>query len=203
MSWYQDISGLGNHYRLEFYQLADCITDFNCLLHIPHITLINCNVKDVRVLQYAKSVYLSMCQSICDVSALRNVKTVAIFAERELSGLHELREVSDLSIHLINQKKLNCDFIPHLKNKKLLLSAHDLQVASLSMFSPMIKHLTIEWNEAISRLLNEGQGSSLHYLTSLTLKHLSVISLAGLEDIPTVKISCCDSLRNLRGLGRN
>lgn len=200
-----DISCLGNHHRLIINQLASNLTGYECLLNIPHVSLVGCNLKDVSILRYAKSVSLSQCSEIKDVSPLRNVKKVEILMERILFGLHELQTVTDLSLHFQNlpEQEIPFDFIVHFHNKRLELISHFVRVNSLSMFSSKIEYLTIRWSENISRLINEGQGSSLQYLTYLALEHMSLHRLEGLGNIPTVKLSHCSRLRNLQGLGQN
>ncbi len=199
----KDISGLGNHRRLFINHLAHSVNDFICLLHIPHVTLINCNIKDVSVLQYAKSVDLKMCYNIRDVSALRSVKKVKIFTNNLLSGFQEMNEVPDLSLRFDNQQKLNDDTISNFKNKRLSLSTLDLQITSLSVFSPLIEHLTLIGSATIGSLIEQWQGLLLSHLSSLRLDSMPLSSLEGLGGIPTVKLSYCQHLRDLQGLGRN
>ncbi len=200
-----DISCLGNHHRLLICQLADNLTGYDCFLHIPHASLVRCNIKDVSMLRYAKSVYLSKCSEIDDVSSLRNVKKVQISMGRMLFGLNELQAVPDLSLTFENSKgnEVPRECIVLSQNKRLQLSSALIGIESLSMFSPKIEHLTIKRSETICRLISEGQGSSLQYLTSLTLEYMSLQHLEGLGNIPTVKLFYCSQLRDLRGLGRN
>ncbi len=206
----KDISGLGNHHRLLLNRVSRFVNDYSCLLHIAHVSLISCNIKDLSVLQYAKSVYLSMCFYISDVSALRHVKRVEIYAVQVMSGLHELSEVPDLSLYILGQQQqLSSDYISHFKNKRLTLSADRLEITSLSLFSHSIEQLILAGSNNIGRvnpigsLMDQGEGSLLRHLHALRLDSISLRSLKGLGDIPTVKLSHCRQLRDLRGLGRN
>lgn len=144
-----DISCLGNHHRLVINQLADNLTGYDCFLHIPHASLVSCKIKDVNMLRYAKSVYLSKCSEIADVSPLRNIKKVEIVMEKMLFGLNELQTVPDLSLSFENcqDKEIPREWIVLSQNKQLKLSSAFIGIDSLSMFSSNIEHLTIKRSE--------------------------------------------------------
>lgn len=201
----KDISRLGNHHRLELSNLDKDVRDFNCLLHIPHVSLDSCAISDLNVLRYATSVSIgSSCYGIDDVSPLKNVKKVDLSGNGgQLLGLKELGEVADLTYEFDEEQEINDILLSSLKNERLSLLHPNFQITGLSVFSTMIKHLTIVESEAFAEFVNEGQGSLFGYLTSLTLDSLSVENLEGFGDIPTVRVRSCDSLRSLDGLGRN
>ena len=95
----KDISGLGGHYRFTLiHHPSYPLLGYHSLLHIPHVTLVYCDIKDVSFLRYAKSVYLSSCPNITDVSALGGVREVNIDSDKEIKGLELLGRVSNLTI---------------------------------------------------------------------------------------------------------
>ncbi len=199
----RDISGLGNHHRLELSRLFNEVIGFDCLLHIPHVSLADFPIKDLSVLQYANSVNLYRCWNASDVSALKNVKKVFIRTKGLLTGLAELVEVPDLSLYLDSKQILNDNLISCLKNRRLTLSTDLLQISSLDVFSGRIEHLRVQCSETFADFINEGQGSVFTHLTSLTLMGMSLKSLEGLWNIPTVRLLSCSGFRSLQGLGGN
>lgn len=198
----KDISKLGNHHCLDIGSLE--VADFSCFLHVPHVRINNCPISDASVLRYAKSVALEYCLNISDVSVLKNAKKVEICSQerKPLLGLEELGEVPNLYLN-ITQQETKDDLLSCLKNPRLSLRRPVLQITSLSMFSTMIEHLTIANSEEFAEFVNQGQGSLLRHLKSITLKFMSIETLEGLGDIPTVSLLSCNSLRSLDGLGRN
>lgn len=133
----QDISGLGNHHRLKLGGWSsNPITNFNCLISIPHVSLDNCFIKDIRVCKYAKSVYLNNCSNIFDVSSLKNLEKVEIITsiiDNKLIGLHELGNIKDLSLYLNHRQVINDDLLSQFNNHRLKLSSRDLKITSLSV----------------------------------------------------------------------
>jgi hypothetical protein len=195
----EDITRLGNHHRLVLSSLNENVTDFNCLLHIPHVSVEDCSILDLNVLRYATSVRIALLEELCDVRALKNVKKVEIYyIVGTIVGLEELRDVPDLAYYFTGRTDVSC-----VQNERLSLYNPSLQITGLSVFSIKIKHLTISMSEVFAKFVNEGQGSLLGHLTSLTLDTLPVKSLQGFRDIPTVSLRYCDSLQSLDGLGGN
>lgn len=199
----RDISGLGNHHRLELEQLSRNVKGFDCLLHIPHVRLVECPIADMNVLQYAKSVSLLRCKRVSNVSCLRNVKELEIYSDVLLVGLEQLVEVPDLSLTLPSQEKLGNDLISCLRNRRLYIKAWNIDFKSLDTFSVMIKHLDIRESKTFAQFINQGQGSRLKHLHSLALWSMPLIRLTGLGDIPKLRLGNCDGLRTLQGLGGN
>ncbi len=199
----KDISKLGNHYRLELSNLP--LTNFNCLLHIPHVSLDGFAISDLNVLRYATSVRIGcFCYEVRDVSALKNVKKVVLGDNgRQLLGLEELGKVPDLTYDFDGEREIEDDFLSCLQNERLALLNPNFFITGLSSFSRMTKHLTIYESEVFAEFVNEGQGSLLRHLTFLSLESVPVKSLEGFMDISIVRLKCCDSLRRLDGLGRN
>lgn len=207
----KDISGLGGHYRLTLSNID--VIGFDCLLHIPHVILRSTNISDVSVLRYAKSVFASSCSNIIDVSDLKYVKKIEISTKNELKGLKNLGEVPDLSLNFKqtpNKDELNDytveltdDLLSSFNNSSLQFSLFKSSISSLASFSRNIKHLTIGESKRFSSFLNEGQGSLLSYLSSLTLLNLKMVTVDGLGDIPTVHLISCHNIKSLKGLGRN
>ncbi len=195
----EDITRLGNHHRLVLSRLNENVTDFNCLLHIPHVHVEDCSILDLSVLRYAISVRIALLEEVCGVRALKNVKKVEIyFVVGPIVGLEELRDVPDLAYYFTGKTDVSC-----LQNKRLSLYNPSLQITGLSVFSKKIKYLTVSMSEIFAKFVNEGQGSLLGHLTFLTLDTLPVKSLQGFRDIPTVCLRNCDSLQSLDGLGGN
>ncbi len=95
----KDISGLGGHNKFTLiHHPSYSLLGYHSLLHIPHVTLIYCDIKDVSFLRYATSVYLSTCHNITDVSTLGSVKKVHIDSIAVVKGLQLLGSVLNLSI---------------------------------------------------------------------------------------------------------
>lgn len=199
----RDISGLGNHHRLELKQLSRNVKGFDCLLHIPHVHLVECLISDMNVLQYARSVRLLRCKKASNVGCLRNVKELEIYSDVLLVGLEELVEVPDLSLTLPTPEKLGNDLISRFKNRRLHITAWNIDFKSLEVFSVMIKHLDVRESTTFAQFINQGQGSRLKHLHSLVLCSMSLIRLTGLGDIPKLRLGHCHGLRTLQGLGGN
>ncbi len=199
----KDISGLGNHHCLVLKGCSSKITSFDCLMNIPHVSLETCFIKDITVCQYAKSIYLTSCPSISDVSSLKNVKNVKIITENELIGLHELGNVNELSLHLTHYQEINDDVLLFLHNQRLKIFSQNMKITSLSVFSRRIKHLTIGNCDIFARWINADQGSLLQHLTSLTLNGVGIERLKGLGSIPNIHLTSCNYIKSLDGLGRN
>ncbi len=199
----KDISCLGNHHRLSLAGVNNS-SGFDVLLHIPHVILIWCDIEDVSVLRFAKSVTLLHCNLINSISPLKNVKTVSLMNSGK-SGLTDLGEVPDL---YKDEYKFNDDpsnSISSLHNKRLSLTERSLplSITSLSVFSSSIQHLHIIGSKLFAKLINDGQGVLLQHLLSLTLVYLPVMRLEGLGHIPTVRIMRCSELQTTKGLGLN
>ncbi len=203
----KDISGLGNHHRLKLGGWSsNTITNFNCLISIPHVSLDNCFIKDISVCKCAKSVYLNNCSNIFDVGSLKNLEKVEIITsiiDNKLIGLHELGNIKDLSLYLNHHQVINDDLLSQFNNHRLKLSSRNMKITSLSVFSRSVKHLTIVNGNTFARRINEGQGSLLQHLTSLTLDSVAMGRLEGLGSIPNLTLLGCDYIKSLDGLGRN
>ncbi len=135
----KDISCLGNHHRLF---LSAISSGFDVLLHLPHVSLLNCDIEDVSVLRFAKSVTLNYCIKINSVSSLKTVKKVSLI-NSGTSGFTDLEGVPDLYLAHKNELRLNDDFIGLLNNRRLTLINNSLSndITSLSVFSSSIQHL--------------------------------------------------------------
>ncbi len=207
----KDISGLGGHNRFtlihhSWYPLFG----YHSLLNIPHVTLVYCDIKDVSVLRYAKSVYLSSCPNITDVSALGDVREVNIDSDKEIKGLELLGRVSNLTIFYQGARKeiINDELISSwqyvFRLQLSLFFSTQPNISSLSIFPKNIKHLTLSLDDRFADFINEGQGCSLNHLSSLSLEHLNRLErVEGLGDIPNLKFVNCNGIKSLKGLGRN
>ncbi len=195
----KDISCLGNHHRLF---LSVISSGFDSLLHIPHVSLMSCDIEDLSVLRFAKSVCLYFCQKIRSVSPLKAVKKV-ILVNSGKSGFSDLGEVSNLLLTLQDDYEFNDEIITSLNNRRLSFTGDFLAITSLSVFSSSIQHLYIGKSEIFAKFINDGQGVLLQHLLSLTLAFSSVVSLEGVGHIPTVRLVECDRLQTMKGLGSN
>lgn len=69
-----DISGLGDHYRLKVWQCSYQLTGYHSLLNVPHVALTRCDIADLRVLRNAKSLRLTRCNQILDLTPIASLK---------------------------------------------------------------------------------------------------------------------------------
>ncbi len=205
-----DISGLGGHHRLTlFHNLSWGLVGYDSLLHIPHVTLTSCNIRDVNILRYAKSAHLISCHNITDVSALEGVRDVKIAGNLDKKGLKLLGRVSNLTLlHQAHKDFVNDELILSWKNvfrmQLEIFSAIQPNISSLSVFSKNIRQLTLGRADRFAEFINEGQGHYLNHLSSLTLLFLKRLErVEGLGDIPTLRLLNCNGIKSLKGLGRN
>lgn len=208
----KDISGLGGHYRFTLlHRPATKIIGFQSLVHIPHVSILHCDIKDVNVLRYAKSVNVSTCNYIKDVSALASVKELKIDSNVLVTGLQALGSVPNLSLIYrgFHGNLFNDDVVSSLKSvHRLLLGSTPpsapINLTSLSKLSKNIQHLTLGHDERFSDFINQGEGRHLKHLLSLSLESLNqLVILDEFGEIPSLRFSHCHGIRSLKGLGRN
>lgn len=208
----KDISGLGGHYRFTLvHHPASNMTGYKSLVHIPHVSLFYCDIKDVYVLRYAKSVNLSGCNYIKDVSALGSVRELKVDSSVLLTGLQALGSVSNLSLIYrgLQDSLLNDEVVSSWKNvHRLLLGSSPLaaqtNLTSLSKLCKNIQHLTLGHDERFSDFINQGEGCHLKHVLSLSFESLNhLVRLDELGEIPSLRFALCHGIRSLKGLGRN
>ncbi len=196
----KDISGLGNHHRLEIWHCSYKLTGYEILIDIPHVSLWKCDISDLNVLRYVKTVLLKECDQIRDVSPIRRARRVALSYNN--INVSELRDVNDLSLS-------NCSISDLLELANPTLA---INLASMNS-EEMIEALSFKNTHSLtvtglsSLLINRlesGNISFFQHLQSLTINSISdIFEIKGLEDIPTVRLLDLESLTDISGLGRN
>ncbi len=214
-----DISCLGGHHRLTLQSFKKHVIGYEILQTIPHVTLISCEINDLRYLRNAKSVVLtnSIWERPPGVKPLRTVseKVEITTSSKELIGVSELNEIPDLSLTLLDRecvdRIIQDPFIRKLKNKKLKLhlgertpyyveyNKRPKQISHLSIFPKTIQHLTLGGSYFVD-YLDDGQASSLSHLQSLTLEEVCYLKskFSGMKDIPMIKLVRMNDLKTLK-----
>lgn len=201
----KDISGLGGHYRLEISFCFHNLRGYESLLNIPHIILSQCDISDVSVLRYAKSVELLGCDSLIDISPINHVKRVNLRGNDFINNISELCNVYDLSIDIMPVTR---EDLSKLRNHKLFIDYSKVQESTTEEGGEeesCIQYLTVKKASlSLGTAISAGRVACFQHLQSLTLTHSDRIRyIRGLEDIPTVKLILLESLVSISGLGRN
>ncbi len=176
----KDISGLGGHHRLEISLCSYSLIGYTCLVGVAEVRLHGCDISDLSILRYAKSIELQGCNEITDFCPISNVYNLSI---QEMS---------------INEKDLQ-----NLSNHKLHIDL--AKSRNITSVFPNTKHLALfQPSTPLIRILKEYDGSYFQCLQSITIDstmHLNAIK--GFEDIATVRLINMWALTDISGLGRN
>ncbi len=192
-----DMSGLGNHNRLSIQRCGYKLQGYEILMGIPHVILDECDISDVRVLQLAKSVDLTRCHKLIDVSPLKNVKKVSFLKCASIDNIHTLKDVYDLSFSELNPSGVEW------KNHRLEIKFTLYRIFDFS-FVKNIQHLIVIQKRELSTLINQGKADFLQSLQSLSIINDSILeSTKDLGSIPSLSLVMCMSLKDISDLGRN
>ncbi len=197
----KDISGLGGHHRLEISCCSYNLIGYSSLAGVSKVKLVECDISDLRVLRYAKSVELRNCSRIQDVSPIKNVRRVTVTLNPLIWNIHELNHVYDLSIQEIPEI-----YLRNLSNYKLEIDFTKIDLRKMSsLYFPNTQHLTLL--RLPSPLISTLKGDDVAYfrhLQSITLHSTNdLYAIIGFEEIPTVRLINMWALIDISGLGRN
>lgn len=195
----QDISGLGNHYRLKIESTMDLI-GYDSLACIPHVSLSGCNISDVSVLQYAKTISLAEVKRVQDLSWLKNVKVVNLSSLNSFCSVGELKDIPHLIIHSRHA------ILSKFRNHRLDVHINYNSFPDFAIFSK-VQHLSLK---IISRLptpppkfvhsdllhLKDAQSVQFKYFNSL-------FHVKGLGKVPSLQFISCHDLNDISDLGDN
>ncbi len=201
-----DISGLGRHHRLNISDCSTTLRGYEVLEGIPHVTLGRCDISDVSVLRYAKSIELKQCNQITDIRSIKKVKSIVLDGISSIKNISELSDVYDLS--LLNIIALTKEEILRLRNHKLRIQylSPDLgRIMEDSSFLVSTKHF--KWCYPLvtyGNLIETQNIPFFRHLQTLVIEHTTHLTrISGLEDVPTVKLRYLANLTDITGLGRN
>ncbi len=203
----RDISGLGDHHRLDIEYCSYNLSGYECLVSVRDVILARCDISDLSVLRYAKSIDLRRCDKISDVSPIKNVRKVFISGSTNITNLKELREVYDLALAGLDRRNQE-DLFTFQNHKFGLYSlSNDMGkgINILSSFLSKTKHLSLS-NSFFQFSKNNlvEYATIFRHLESLTIENASLLTeVKGLEDIPTVRLINLPFLSDISGLGRN
>lgn len=194
----RDIRGLGDHYRLRLRFLHENLLGYESLLHIPHVSLACCDISDLQVLQYAKTVNLWSCNHFTDVRPLKKAEVVVLERCYGVANLSELGNIPELHLTAWDLKKSEAT---KLKNKSLVL--REVQGSHFKVLTN-IRHLTVYSMKTFTRAMNERKSQNFQHLQSLRIEACEKLThVNGLGDIPLIKVISCKALTDISGLGRN
>ncbi len=195
----QDISGLGNHYRLKIESTMDLI-GYDSLTCIPHVSLSGCNISDVSVLQYAKTVSLAEVKKVQDLSWLTNVKVVNLSSVNSYCSVGELKDIPHLIIH--SRQAILSKF----RNHRLDVHIHPKSFPDFALFSKVL-HLSLQIINGLSTSPRKFAHSDLLHLKdaqSIQFKDFnSLLHVKGLGKVPSLQFISCHDLNDISDLGDN
>lgn len=203
----EDISGLGNHYRLNLDGCHYINKGFKSLFNIPYISLYSSILKDLTPLRAAKSVTLRRCDEVVDISPLFMVSTVIIQNCRLIIDPTPLQNIPNLSLIYgdTDYCQINYTQLANLKNHSLTLSLYltnTIQDNSNDyQFFRLIQHLTITGSTLID--VNMNVFNFIHHLQSITIIDCNIKHVNGFNKIPRVVLKDCHELKDITGLGNN
>lgn len=195
-----DISGLGDHYRLKVWQCSYQLTGYHSLLNVPHVALTRCDITDLRVLRNAKSLRLTRCNEILDLTPIASLKEVKLIDCTSIHNLSALRHVPQLSLV---QMIIDKNQIREMRNRAISFYHLQWTVEDYSFLSHT-RYLKIRNATDIPKQINSGSAHMLQHLQFLELQSCRDLeNVNGLGDIPVLHLKYCPNLRDITALGRN
>ncbi len=180
----QDISCLGNHYRLTISQCLSIKRGYECFRTVRHATLSELTVPDLSILRELKSLQIPYFSSMGDqLFLLKDIPELTLLSSSD----SDEKEVFDIS---------------HFRNIRLSFQDDIIRISE-SRFPSQLAHLELENCDQIVKIINEGKTSIFHHLRSLHILSCLIEHVHGLGDIATIILESCLELCDISGLGRN
>lgn len=214
-----DISCLGNHHRLVILSCSENLIGYNSLVNIPYITLGSCDIEDITVLKYAKSIELNNCFQVKDISPIKDVKHILIKYCDNIHNIQELKNVYNLTIF---SNQITSKLLSDMKNHKLTINRinhrrsinnntndndnNEEDILTNYSFFHNFKHFTFEPDRTLTPIIHDGNNQLLlfQYLQSITIDRCDdLTSVNGIGNIPTVRIYNCRNLIDITAFGTN
>lgn len=188
-----DISGLGGHFRLNLKYSSLQLTGYESLLNVPHVRLTACNISDLSVLRFAKSVELDNCHQALDFSSLINVRVVRIRSEsmKDLIGVDQIR--GKVKLFTQNETFINFQVVSNME-----LSLNCISAFLYYEVFQNLKYLTLDFFPGSLKVyLPALQGLQFFRLCYCD----DIIDTEGFEHIPNLFFHGCEGLKVISRLG--
>lgn len=213
-----DISCLGKHHRLVILSCSENLIGYNSLVNIPYITLGSCDIEDITVLKYAKSIELNNCFLVKDVSPIKDVKHILIKYCENINNLQELKNVYNLTIFsyqitpkLLSEMKNHTLTIRRINNRRINNNNNnnnnnEEDIITNYSFFHNFKHFTFEPDRTLAPFIHDTKNQLLlfQYLQSITIDRCDdLTSVNGIGNIPIVRIYNCKNLIDITAFGKN